>query len=101
MEKQLQLYLHFFNLQKGILVVENKDTQELKEFIVEKNQELINKLLQQFDYLKDQIGSEVTPQKPENLEPWKCKLCPYQFCKNFTGEKKEEFKNLDEEGNTK
>tara|TARA_Y100000310_G_scaffold335338_2_gene417148 strand:+ start:50933 stop:51607 length:675 start_codon:yes stop_codon:yes gene_type:complete len=101
MEKQLQLYLHFFNIQKGILIVENKDTQELKEFVVEKNEELINKLLQQFDYLRDQIGSTVTPQKPENLEPWKCKLCPYQFCKYFTGEKKEEFKNLDEEGNKK
>ena len=101
MMKQVQLYMHYFNINKSIVLVENKDTQALKEFIIEKDQKIIDKLLQHFDYLRDQIGSNVVPQKPEDLEAWKCKYCPYQFCKYFTGEKQEAFKNLDEEGNAK
>ena len=97
--KQVQLYLHYFNLDKAIVIVENKDTQALKEFIVEKDQKLIDGLLQQFDYLQDQVGSNVVPQKPEDLAAWKCKLCAYQFCKYFTGKKQEAFAHLDEEGN--
>lgn len=99
MVKQLQLYLHFFNLQKGIVVVENKDTQELKEFLVEKDEDIVRQLLQQFDYLQGQIGSNVVPQKPDTLEAWKCKLCPYQFCTYFTGKKLPAFEQLDAEGN--
>src|SRR3990167_275304 len=35
---QIQLYLHYFKIPKGILLYVNKDNQELKEFIVNYNQ---------------------------------------------------------------
>jgi len=37
---QLQLYLHFFKIAKGILLYENKDNHQLKEFEVAYNEEL-------------------------------------------------------------
>ncbi|MEK6903188.1 MAG: hypothetical protein AABW64_00900 [Nanoarchaeota archaeon] len=100
MIKQVQMYMHYFHLEKSLIIVENKDTQELKEFIIKKDEAMINQLIHQFDYLQNQIGSSVVPQKPEDLEPWKCKLCPYQFCMYFTGKKLPAFEHLDQEGNS-
>ncbi len=76
--KQLQLYLYYFNINKGIILVENKNTQELKEFIIEKDIVLINKILTDFEILKTQIANNEMPAKPLNLPGWKCNYCSYK-----------------------
>jgi len=75
--KQIQLYMHFFKINKGILVYENKDTQEIKEFLVELDEDLINELLSSFADLKRHIDSASIPEIPKDLERWRCEYCTY------------------------
>ena len=86
--RQIQLYMHYFNIDKGIVLVENKDTQELKEFIVLKNEEEIAKVFSEFEELKSKIKNNEVPNKPFDLEEWKCRYCPYEFCEFFLGKNK-------------
>jgi CRISPR/Cas system-associated exonuclease Cas4 (RecB family) len=76
---QLQLYLHFFNIQKGILLYVNKDTQELKEFIVLYNRSKVEQLLKDLSFLKTKIDAGVIPSRlldfPENKE---CQFCQFK-----------------------
>lgn len=43
--KQIQLYLHLLNLKHGLVLVENKNTQELKVWCVEYNREMVQPYL--------------------------------------------------------
>lgn len=82
---QIQLYLFYFNIDRGIILIKNKDTQELREFIVKKDMELINNILTYFEMLKQQIINDELPDKPENLPRWKCGYCPYgEICEKNT-----------------
>jgi CRISPR-associated protein Cas4 len=81
--KQLQLYLHYFKIKKGIVIYENKNTQELKEFSVEYSEDLVKELLEKFHILKAQIESNIVPSVEEVVE-WKCSYCPYaEECKKY------------------
>lgn len=80
---QVQLYLHYFKIKKGILLYVNKDTQELKEFIFDYNPELVEKLLDWFQNLKEKIESDIVPPRlPDYPKNWQCSYCPYkEICK--------------------
>jgi len=83
---QLQLYLHFFGIKKGILLYVNKDTQELKEFIVLYDRVLSAKLLKDLESLKTKIDSNTIPKRlldyPKNKE---CQFCQFrEICKKAT-----------------
>lgn len=75
--KQIQLYLYFFKIKKGILVYENKDTQELKEFPVSYNENLVKELFSFFNSLKEKIDKNLVPEIPKDIEDWRCEYCPY------------------------
>ncbi|HEB01496.1 MAG TPA: Dna2/Cas4 domain-containing protein [Candidatus Portnoybacteria bacterium] len=75
---QIQLYLHFFNIKDGILIYENKNTQELKEFSIKYDQKLVEELLENFKKLKEKIDNNIIPEKPTGLEPWRCNYCVYR-----------------------
>jgi CRISPR-associated protein Cas4 len=80
--KQIQLYMHYFNIPHGIVLYENKDTQDLKEFAVSYDPPLIQKLLKDFAILKEQIEKDVIPSIPEEVENWRCRWCEYRHeCK--------------------
>ena len=82
--KQIQLYMHFFKIPQGILLYENKNTQTLKEFVVEYDPFLVKKCLEDFGTLKEQIDNDVFPPKPPNLEHWRCDYCEYsEECKKL------------------
>jgi len=95
---QIQLYLHFLDPQKGILLYINKDTQELKEFEVpydsKRAQSLLNKLIS----LKTKIDSNIIPPRlPDWPNNWQCKYCPFKEICPIAGEgnvKWEHFKSL-------
>ena len=83
---QLQLYLHFFGIKKGILLYVNKDTQELKEFIVFYDKILAEKLLKDLESLKTKIDSSIIPKRlsdyPKDKE---CQFCQFrEICKKAT-----------------
>jgi len=42
---QIQLYMHYFNIKKGILLYIDKDQQEMKEFMLDYDQKMVEGLL--------------------------------------------------------
>jgi CRISPR/Cas system-associated exonuclease Cas4 (RecB family) len=76
---QIQLYLHYFNIKKGILLYIDKDQQAMKEFFVDYDETLCKSLLDKFYALKDQIEKNVLPARladyPRN---WQCNYCQFK-----------------------
>lgn len=83
---QVQLYMHFFNIKKAILLYIDKDKQELKEFIVDYDGQLVKDLLSGLDKLKEQISQDIVPgvliDYPEN---WQCAYCQYRAICDIAG----------------
>lgn len=77
--QQVQLYLHYFNIKKGILLYVDKDQQEIKEFIFDYDSKLVESLLSDFQSLKTKIDSNVIPVRlsdwPQN---WQCQYCQFK-----------------------
>lgn len=77
--EQLQLYLHYFKIAKGILLYVDKDKLELKEFLVAYNKVQAEILLKQLAALKKQIDSNVIPSRiPDYPGHWQCRYCQYR-----------------------
>lgn len=76
--KQIQLYMHYFKIQDGILLYEDKDKQNLKEFVVKYDPFLVQEALEKFKELKGQIDKNVVPPIPLDIEPWRCEYCDYR-----------------------
>lgn len=84
---QIQLYLHFFKIPKGILLYVNKDTQGLKEFIVNYDQVLVKSLLKNLNDLKKKIDSNIVPSRiPGYPDDWQCQYCQFrEICASANG----------------
>lgn len=83
---QIQLYLHYFKISKGILLYVNKDNQELKEFLVEYNPALAKKLLSGLSDLKTKIDSNIIPPRnPGYPDDWQCQYCQFKEICSMTG----------------
>ena len=83
---QLQLYLHFFKIPKGILLYVNKDTLELKEFLVNYNSTLTQALLKDLAILKSKLNANIIPQRlPEYPENWQCQYCQFKEICSMAG----------------
>ena len=80
---QIQLYLHFFQIQKGILLYVSKDNQQLKEFIVDYDRNLCEGLLGGMKELKEKIDTNVIPLPLEDYPSnWQCRYCQFKgICK--------------------
>lgn len=76
---QIQLYLHYFKINKGILLYVNKDTQDLREFVVDYDKARSEGLLVALEALKEQIDSNTVPQRveghPSNRQ---CRYCQFR-----------------------
>lgn len=76
---QLQLYLHFFKIPRGILLYVNKDSLELKEFLINYNQNLVQSLLKDLTELKAKIDKNIIPQRLSNYpQNWQCQYCAFK-----------------------
>jgi len=85
---QIQLYLHYFNIKKGILLYIDKDQQEMKEFLVEYDEALCKSLLDKFYALKDQVDKNIVPAHLEDYpRNWQCRYCQFKdICKMANGD---------------
>lgn len=99
---QLQLYLHYFKIPKGILLYVNKDTSELKEFIIEYDASIAQNLLRNLAALKAKIDSNFLPSRlPDFPQNWQCQYCQFQeICSMADGGEVqwEDFKKKMEQG---
>ena len=76
---QIQLYLHFFKIPKGILLYVNKDTLELKEFLINYNPNIAQSLLKDLTNLKTKIDANIIPLRlPDYPDNWQCRYCPFK-----------------------
>jgi CRISPR/Cas system-associated exonuclease Cas4 (RecB family) len=84
---QVQLYLHYFRIPKGILLYVNKNTLELKEFVVSYNKSRALSLLDNLKDIKKKIDSDIIPPRlPDYPENWQCKYCQFQeICSKANG----------------
>lgn len=87
---QIQLYLHFFNIKKGILFYMDKDRQEIREFLVNYDPILVHSLLANFRKLKKQIDeNEMPPRLPDYPKSWMCRYCRFsEVCEGLDEIKK-------------
>ncbi len=95
---QVQLYMHYFNISKAILLYIDKDQQDIKEFIVNYDSALVEALLKSFEKLKDRIGKNIIPlvltDYPNN---WQCSYCQFREICDRAGRDEvswEDFKKL-------
>ena len=93
---QIQLYLHFFQIPKGILLYVSKDNQDLKEFVVDYDRDLSLKLLRDLEELKKKIDSDIIPLPLETWpNDWQCQYCQFKEICDMVGRKEfswQEFK---------
>ena len=84
---QLQLYLHFFKVPKGILLYVSKDNQDLKEFVIDYDKKHAEGLLVNLTDLKTKIDSGVIPSRiPTYPDDWQCKYCAFkEICSMANG----------------
>lgn len=76
---QIQLYLHYLDPKKGILLYVNKDTQELKEFEVSYDPQIAQSLLKDLSELKRKIDSNIIPPRiPGWPDDWQCQYCQFK-----------------------
>ena len=81
---QVQLYMHYFKISKAILLYVNKDTQELKEFVVEYDKKLSENLLRGLKELKVKIDSNIIPERMEGYPTnWQCRYCQFKEVCSF------------------
>lgn len=80
---QIQLYLHYFKISRGILLYVNKDNQELKEFVVDYNPVRSQLLLDGLLEVKKHIDSNIIPCRiPSYPSDWQCQYCQFKLiCK--------------------
>ncbi len=76
---QLQLYLHYFKIPKGILLYVNKNSLELKEFITQYDPAMARKLIKGLEDLKEKIDKDMVPDRIEGYPTdWQCKYCQFK-----------------------
>lgn len=92
---QLQLYMHYFKIKKGILLYVNKDNQQLKDFVLDYDKKRALSLLQNLQSIKDKIAKNIIPAPladyPSN---WQCRYCQFKPICKIAGEKEVNWDNF-------
>ncbi len=80
---QVQLYMHFFKVPKGVLLYVNKDNQTLKEFIFQYDKNRAHNLLDGLQILKTKIDKDIIPERTVGYPTERqCQYCQFRdICK--------------------
>ncbi len=82
--QQLQLYLYYFKISKGILLYVNKDNLQLKEYIFNYNSEEVKMLIDEMTLLRKQIDTNIIPKRLISYpNDWQCRYCQYKSVCNM------------------
>ncbi len=83
---QLQLYLHFFQIKQGVLLYVNKDTQDLKEFLVDYDEKLCHDLMDGLEELGLKIEANQVPVRLDDYPSnGQCRYCQYKEVCSMVG----------------
>lgn len=76
---QIQLYMHYFKVPRGILLYVDKDKLELKEFVISYDKARAAYLLENLTELKAKIDKNVIPSRiPAYPDDWQCTYCAFR-----------------------
>ncbi len=87
-QDQLQLYMFLTQIKKGLILIENKDNQDLAEFDFDYNEENASRLVKKINTINDYVMNLSLP--PIELKPnsFDCTYCSYKyFCRQKDVEK--------------
>lgn len=78
--RQIQLYMHCLSIEDGVILYEWKPTQDVKEFSVKFQPELVAPILASCLSVQRSLEEELPPSQPIWLSPdhRKCKSCPFK-----------------------
>lgn len=84
---QIQLYMHYFKVPKGILLYVDKDKLELKEFVVAYDKNRADSLIKDLTGLKEKIDANIIPSRMlEYPDGWQCQYCQFKEVCQMAGE---------------
>lgn len=76
---QIQLYMHYFKIPKGILLYMSKDTSELKDFLVQYDIDLVQALIKGLEDLNTKIKANIIPEQMLNFpRDRQCVYCQFR-----------------------
>ena len=76
---QLQLYMHLTGIHKGVIFVENKDTQDTLEFWVDYDEERANQLVEKIKMINACVDMEILPEKEFEITSFECRFCDFRY----------------------
>ena len=95
---QVQLYLHFFKIKKGIILYEGKDNSQIKEFVFDYDEKVAKKILEDFKRLRINVDEDLIPKQladfPSN---WQCQYCQYKSICKIAGPENLKWKEFQKE----
>lgn len=77
-EMQLQLYFHLTGIKKGIVYYENKNTQESKYYVVERNQKMIDETIDYIKFCIEMSQKAELPEREGNPLDIMCRYCDFR-----------------------
>lgn len=77
-KKQLQLYMYLTGIKEGMLLYENKNTQELKEFFISYDEKLVKEVVNQIVYVNEHVNKKTLPPKEYEENSFECRYCPFR-----------------------
>ncbi len=76
---QIQLYMHYFKIGRGILLYVNKDNQQLKEFVIKYDKKRALALLSGLEKVKKKIEKNIIPARLDDYPSnWQCRYCQFK-----------------------
>lgn len=94
---QIQLYMHFFKIPKGILLYVSKDDLALKDFLVEYDKARAEKLLKGLSDLKIKIDNNLIPAITLDCKTdWQCRYCQFKEICKMAGQEKIKWESFKE-----
>lgn len=77
--EQLMLYLHFLEIPYGVVIVENKDNQDVLEFWVEYDEKMAKRLIEKVKMINDHVDRKELPPRPYSSPNYhSCKWCDFK-----------------------
>lgn len=77
-EKQLQLYMHFWSIPRGLVLCEDKNNQNIKIFTYEYDHNFVIKYLERLLEIRKNINDNKIPnRKCKNIKDENVRKCPY------------------------
>lgn len=73
--KQIQWYMHYTNIERGIVIYECKNTQRLLQFKVKHDVDFCKKLVNQYAKIYNKASGSEIPERPSAYDSDRCQSC--------------------------